>query len=106
MKQSINITPKIVNMFYIYGKLLPEKTYKRAYSYIVDDLSITEITSNEKISRACCYESIQNAIEKLEYYESKLHIAEKINKLDNKLSCYNEESCQKLIQEIKEIMEF
>ena len=106
MKKVINFTPSLVRMFYVYGKLLPEKTYHRTYLYIVEDLSISEIAINEKISRACCYESILSGINKLEYYEEKLGLSDKINRLYECVSCYNEKSADKLIQDINEIMEF
>ncbi len=70
-----------VNLFERYGELLTD-TQKEVFSdYYLYDLSLSEIAENKGISRAAISDNLHKSLEKLEEYESKLHLIEKDNKL-------------------------
>ena len=70
-----------VNLFERYGELLTD-TQKEVFSdYYFYDLSLSEIAENKGISRAAISDNLHKSLEKLEEYESKLHLIEKDNKL-------------------------
>ena len=58
----------------IYGELLNEKQLRIAKDYFFDDLSLSEISENEGISRQGAHEAIKRCEQLLNFYESKLHI--------------------------------
>ncbi len=77
----IEIREEAVNLFERYGELLTD-TQKEVFSdYYLYDLSLSEIAENKGISRAAISDNLHKSLEKLEEYESKLHLIEKDNKL-------------------------
>lgn len=82
----------LTNLYDIYGNLLTDKQQKYFENYYFDNLSLSEISENENISRNAIHKHIVDATTKLENYEKELKIYEKnkkilefSNKLDNKL---------------------
>lgn len=77
---------RIVDLFNIYGCLLTDKKQQYFKEYFEFDLSLSEISSNNNISRAAVFDSIKSSIELLEYYESNLHIYENNQELQGILN--------------------
>ena len=61
----------------LYGVLLPKTTYERMSQFYLEDLSITEISENEQVSRNAVFESIKSGGEKLVGLERKLNLFQK-----------------------------
>ena len=68
-------------LYDIYGELLTEKQRQNFEEYYFDDLSLSELSENNEVSRNAIHKSIKESIEKLEFYETKLGIAKKNKKL-------------------------
>lgn len=64
-----------------YGNLLPEKQRMLVEFYYNDDLSLSEISENEGITRQGVRDAIKRAEQQLRTYEDALHLAEKVAKL-------------------------
>ena len=72
-----------------YGELLTEKQKKYFEDYYLENLSLSEISENEKISRNAVHKQIKETEKKLELYEEKLHLyhnAIQIRKIINPLA--------------------
>lgn len=87
-------------LFEIYSDLLTEKEKEAFKDYYFEDLSLSEIADNKKVSRAAVSKMVKNVIEKLDYYESIIHKYEIINKLKNVVEKNNSEEIKKDIFDI------
>ena len=65
------------NLFDIYGSLLTEKEQVTFRDYYQEDLSLSEIASENNVSRAAVQKTIKTVLDKLKYYEDMLHIYDK-----------------------------
>ncbi len=90
------------NLFDIYGELLTDKEQEAFKDYYQEDLSLTEISENKSVSRAAVQKMIKNVLDKLNYYESKLHIYKNNKKLEDCLSINDINDIKKTINEILE----
>lgn len=63
---------KISILLDIYGKLLTEKQYKLLDDYYNNDLSLSEIAENDKITRQAVRDILKKGENKLFEYEEKL----------------------------------
>lgn len=57
-------------LFDYYGELLTEKQKKYFKDYYFNNLSLSEIAENERVSRNAIYKQIKEAENKLNYYEN------------------------------------
>ncbi len=76
------------NLYDIYGLLLTEKQKKYFEEYYFNNLSYGEISEKYGISRNACFKQLKNIEEKLEFYEEKLNLfykKQKINDIINKV---------------------
>jgi len=77
-------------LYDFYGELLTEHQ-KNIYSdYVLNDLSYTEIGSNEGISRQAVYELIKRCDSILEDYETKLKLVAKFTETNKRISRIHE----------------
>lgn len=65
-----------------YGSLLTEKQKKNMELYFQDDLSLSEISELQGVSRQAIRDSLQTGIKALTTFEEKLGLVEKTEKLD------------------------
>lgn len=79
------------NLFDYYGKLLSEKKQNYFKDYYFKNLSLSEISENEKVSRNAIYKQIKEAEKQLIHYEkvlkqyqNSLKIRKIIQNLDSK----------------------
>ena len=86
------------NLFDIYGSLLTEKERVTFCDYYQEDLTLAEIASENNVSRSAVQKTVKNVLDKLNYYEERLHIFEKNNLLSNLVNLND-------INEIKEGIE-
>lgn len=94
----------------LYGNLLTETQKKYMELYYNEDLSLSEIGDNENITRQAVRTILVKSKNKLKEYESQLGFMKKqenIKKLITKLEkATNESEKQKLIEEIKNQLDF
>ena len=60
-------------LYLCYEDLLTDKEKETFLDYYSEDLSLSEIADNNKISKAAVSKTVNNVINKLLDYESKLH---------------------------------
>ena len=89
----------LIDLYDIYGSLLTDKQQKYFEDYYFNNLSLSEISENEDITRNAIHKHIKDACEKLNYYEEKLKINEK-NKKILEISKKLDKELQKEIEEI------
>ena len=69
-------------LFDFYGVLLTENQKKVYEEVVFDDYSISEVASDEGISRQSVHDMIRRTDKLLEEYEEKLHLVEKYKKTE------------------------
>ena len=67
----------LINLYNIYYNLLTKKQKYYLEMYLKCDLSVSEISENDKISKAAVSDSIKKSIQKLLNYEKKLNLYSK-----------------------------
>lgn len=87
-------------LYDIYGDLLTEKERKYFEAYYFDNLSLGEISENMYVSRNAVHKSIKLVIEKLNEFESKLHLKEKNEILSKIINSINDEELKEKLNEI------
>lgn len=68
-------------LFDYYGDLLTEKQIEYFKDYYFDNLTLSEISENNNISRNAVHKTLKEAEEKLLFYEEKLQLVNKSNKI-------------------------
>ena len=89
----------LIDLYDIYGSLLTDKQQKYFEDYYFNNLSLSEISENEDITRNAIHKHIKDACEKLNYYEEKLKTNER-NKKILEISKKLDKELQKEIEEI------
>lgn len=69
-------------LMFLYGSLLTAKKLGKIEDYFAQDYSISEIAERDSISRNAVHLAIKDAIDELEYYESKLHLLERRERIE------------------------
>ena len=64
-------------LYLCYEDLLTDNEKETFLDYYSEDLSLSEIADNNKISKAAVSKTVNHVIEKLLSYEEKLHLNEK-----------------------------
>lgn len=88
-----------VELFDYYGELFTDKQKDYFIDYCFNNLTLQEIAENNNVSRNAVHKNIKDLKEKLDYYESKLHLYSNRKKLD-KIICNLDESIKKEIEEL------
>ncbi len=71
----------LINIYDYYSELLTEKQKEYFEYYYFDNLSLSEISENLKVSRNAIYKQIKETSNKLEDFEEKLKLYEKSKKI-------------------------
>ena len=82
--QRSEVVPKdfeVSRLLDVYGGLLPEKQRLLVELYYNDDLSLSEISENEGITRQGVRDALKRAEAQLRTYENELHLAETVEEL-------------------------
>ena len=88
------------DLFDIYGELLTEKEQEAFKDYYQEDLSLSEIADNKNISRSAVQKMVKTVLEKLNYYEEKLHVLQNNKKLRNMLQYQDVDKIKKEIDSL------
>lgn len=92
---------KYNDLFDCYKELLTEHEQNTFLDYYAEDLSLKEIAENNRVSRSAVQKTIKIVTDKLDDYESKLHLRRKNTILNN---CLLEEDINKIKNNIEEIL--
>ncbi len=76
----------VVSLFDLYGALLTSKQRQCLQDYLVNDLTLSEISQNLGITRQAVNCNIKESIRILQHFEDALHLASKLNSVANVLS--------------------
>lgn len=71
----------LINLYEIYKSLFTENQREYFEFYYYEDLSLSEISENFKVSRAFVSKTVNIVSDKLKFYEESLHIYEIQNNL-------------------------
>ncbi len=83
MKIEDNI--RLSKLFDAYGVLLSSAQQDIISQHLFDDLTGSEIAENKNISRQAVKDALKKAINKLEWYEEKLHFLEKADTYEREI---------------------
>ena len=83
---------KYNHLFDYYGCLLTEKQQEYFTSYYFDDMSLAEIADIYNVSRNAVHDQLKKIYTLLDYYEEKLQLSLKDNKLNDILKQYENNS--------------
>lgn len=79
-----------------YKELLTGKQREYYESYNFQDYSLAEISENEGVSRNAVHNQIKTVLEKLDFYEDKLHLAENSIKIKELISNLDDDLKEKI----------
>ena len=88
------------DLYDCYHKLLTEKQCIYFEEYYFNNLSLSEISENYKVSRNAAYKQIQNTIKKLIEYEEKLKLNEKRIKIEKLIKKEKDNKKKKILVEL------
>lgn len=98
---------RVIELYETYQELLTEKQKEYIELYYYDDLSITEISENLKVSRNAVHDQLKRTVAKLEDLETKLKMRrhyEIRQKLHKKLKdMTNEEKILAVVSELEKV---
>ena len=84
----------------LYGELLTSKQKDILEKYYFYNLSLTEISDLENISRSAVLDSLNKSVKKLEEYEEKLKFEERIKKIETLEDIkFNKENVLKILRD-------
>lgn len=86
-------------LFDLYGNLLSSTQQKIIDLYYTKDLSLSEISTQENVSRNAVFDALKKGVDSLKKYEEKLHLLTKLELLKKEL---DDESFYKVIKILKE----
>ena len=92
---------RMCKLFALYSELFTDNQKELFISYYYDDMSLQEISDNLNVSRNAIYSQLKRIENSLNSYESKLHLQEYYNKLNNLLD--SDLNKEELIKEIKKL---
>ena len=88
------------NLFDLYGELLTSKQQKYFTSYYFDNLSYGEISDKYHISRNAIYRQLKLIEKKLEFYEEKLKLSSKKNKINDIIDLVDNDRVKEILEEL------
>ena len=83
-----------------YGSLLTNTQQAYFEDYYFNNLSLMEISENYSVSRNAIHKSLKDTEAKLLFYESKLHLNEKANKIKIVIEKIDDKRIKEQIEEL------
>lgn len=90
----------LIDLYDYYSDLLTDKQKEYFEYYYFDNLSLSEISENIKVSRNAIHNSLKETTNKLEFYEEKLQLYKKRNQIKELIKTLDE----KTQEQIKELI--
>ena len=91
---------KYVILYDYYGELLTTKQRKYFEDYYFNNYSLKEISENENISRNGVFKQIKDVENKLNYYEEKLGIYKRNEKLEKLIKSIDDDNLKNKILDL------
>ena len=88
-----------VELFDYYGELFTDKQKEYFVDYCFNNLTLQEIADNNNVSRNAVHKNIKELKEKLDYYESRLHLYSNREKIE-KIICNLDSNIKERIEEL------
>lgn len=104
----VSTLPKDLNVVLLldyYGGLLPDKQRRLTEYYYYDDLSLTEISETEGITRQGARDAIVRAVGKLKSFESTVGFAGKSDTLKKAFEAFEQDGTDDNLQVLKQAVE-
>lgn len=96
----MNETTDLIIKYDYYNQLLDDKERQYFEYYYFDNMSLQEISENNNVSRNAVHKQLKKVKEKLEYYEDKLNLIEKSNKLKSIINSVSDETLKQALIDI------
>ncbi len=90
----------IIILYDYYSELFNDKQKKYFEDYYFDNLSLSEISENEDISRNAVHKSIKSVVNKLYEYENKLKMYDKDKKIRNIIDKTSDDKIKKELEKL------
>ena len=84
----------------VYGSLLNEKQYRIAVDYYNEDLSLSEISENEGMTRQAAHDTLKRTAQLLHSYEEKLNYLSIISELKKAAEQKDSETIYNIIENL------
>ncbi len=97
----MNKSVEVTILYDYYKDLLTTKQRFLFEAYYFENLSLSEISENESISRNAVHKTIKSIEEKLFFFEQQLHLREKVLKLETLLKDYPKEFQEQVLSIFK-----
>lgn len=91
---------EIIKIYDIYKELLTEKQQEYFENYYFEDLSLSEIAENMKVSKSFVGKTINKIEKKLEHYESLLSIYNKNKIIEKLIKTTNDSNTKKELENL------
>ena len=91
----------LTNLYDIYSLLLNDKQKEYFEYYYFDNLSLAEISENVNVSRNAIYKQLKTVENKLLFYEEKLKLYEKSNKLEYIIENEKDKELKNKLEELR-----
>ena len=85
-------------LFDYYGELLTEKQNEYFQDYYFENLTLSDISENNNVSRNAVHKTIKESEEKLLFYEEKLNLYRKSEQIKNIISNLDDDLQNQIIQ--------
>lgn len=89
---------KLVLLYDYYGDLLTQKQKSYFEDYYFNNLSLSEISENDDVSRNAIHKQLKDVEDKLINYEEKLKIMERNKKIEQLIMNIDEDLKNKIIE--------
>ena len=90
-----------LNLLYdLYGELLTEKQQKYFEEYYFNNLSYGEISKEYSVSRNAIYHQLQLIEKKLYFFEEKLNLYRKKQKIDDIIDLIDDRKAKRIIKDL------
>ena len=86
MVESFEEIVELSLLFDFYGEMLGDHKKKIFEDYVLNDLSLAEISEEEGISRQGVHDIVKRCTKQLKEYETTLHLVEKFQNMKEKLT--------------------
>ncbi len=87
-------------LYDLYGKLLTEKQQKYFEEYYFNNLSYGEISKEYKVTRNAVYHQLQLIEKRLNFFEEKLNLYRKKQKIDDIIDLIDDKKIKRIIKDL------
>lgn len=88
------------NLFDLYGDLLTDKQQMYFKDYYFNNLSYGEISEKYNVSRNAIFHQLKIIEDKLEFYEGKLNLYSKKNKINDIINLVDNKEIKKVLEDL------